>query len=106
MTSVPENVYGIICDAYGDQLRNTAFRQRPISQCSMRFSELLVRGSGFQLKTATRLSRVSTAVALMVFVSRCGTTAMLRCWCLAIQRPGTQARWPPPLLRASDWVAG
>jgi len=47
MTSVPENVYGIICDAYGDQLRNAAFRQRPISQCSTRFSELLVRGSSF-----------------------------------------------------------
>lgn len=48
--SVPENLFKIVADSYGDQLRNAAFHSRPISQCAMRASELLGKGSGFPVE--------------------------------------------------------
>jgi len=50
LSPVPENLYQIVMDAYGDQLRNAAFHSRPISQCSMRVSDLLNRGIGFPIE--------------------------------------------------------
>jgi len=50
LSPVPANLYQIAMDAYGDQLRNAAFHSRPISQCSMRVSDLLNRGIGFPIE--------------------------------------------------------
>lgn len=51
MTTIPENIFQIVSDAYGDTLKNTAFRSRPISQCSMFFSELATKGGSFLAAT-------------------------------------------------------
>lgn len=47
MKVVPESVYEIVADAYGDDVRNQAFHSPPYAQCGMRFDELVVRGTGF-----------------------------------------------------------
>jgi len=47
MVEVPDNIYSIVADAYGDDLSNVAFHSQPYAQCSMRFSELTTRGFSF-----------------------------------------------------------
>jgi insulysin len=47
MQVVPESVYEIVADAYGDDVRNETFHSPPYAQCGMRFSELTSRGTGF-----------------------------------------------------------
>jgi len=47
MAEVPSNVFDIVADAYGDEIRNTAFHSPPYSQCGMRFTELSTQGSSF-----------------------------------------------------------
>jgi len=49
LTSVPETIYNIVADAYRDEIRNAAFRSRPIVQSSMRFNEVMTRGSSWPL---------------------------------------------------------
>jgi len=50
LSPVPENLYQIAMDAFGDQLRNAAFHSRPISQCGLRVSDLLNRGISFPIE--------------------------------------------------------
>jgi insulysin len=49
LTPLPENLYQIAADAYGDQLRNALFHSRPISQCAMRCDDLLSKGASFPI---------------------------------------------------------
>eukprot|EP00442_Polarella_glacialis_P001835 CAMPEP_0115050428 /NCGR_PEP_ID=MMETSP0227-20121206/1776_1 /TAXON_ID=89957 /ORGANISM="Polarella glacialis, Strain CCMP 1383" /LENGTH=986 /DNA_ID=CAMNT_0002434277 /DNA_START=64 /DNA_END=3025 /DNA_ORIENTATION=+ len=51
MSEVPENIFSIVADAYGDDLRNQVHHSPPYAQCSMRFSELTERGAGFPAHT-------------------------------------------------------
>eukprot|EP00931_Biecheleriopsis_adriatica_P121218 TRINITY_DN96305_c0_g1_i1.p1 TRINITY_DN96305_c0_g1~~TRINITY_DN96305_c0_g1_i1.p1 ORF type:complete len:1087 (+),score=247.13 TRINITY_DN96305_c0_g1_i1:70-3261(+) len=44
MLEVPDTLYSIIADSYGNNLKNAAFRQQPYMQCSMRFNELSKKG--------------------------------------------------------------
>eukprot|EP00435_Cladocopium_sp_Y103_P009112 s248_g2.t1 len=61
MTSVPEHIFGIIVDTFGDDLRNQAYHDQPISQAQMRFQDLLNRGSSFPvlelLETLPKIQR-------------------------------------------------
>jgi len=50
MAVLPENFYRISADAYGDQLRNSLFHSRPISQCGLCWSNLTTRGMSFPLE--------------------------------------------------------
>jgi insulysin len=47
MTEVPENLFSLVKEAYMDDLRNAAFRSAPYAQCTMRFNELVMKGSVF-----------------------------------------------------------
>jgi len=41
LTEIPENIYSIVADSYEDEVKNQAFRSKPVTQCSMRFNELV-----------------------------------------------------------------
>lgn len=47
MKEVPEHIYSIVADAYGDEVSNVAFHSPPYAQCGMRFTELTSRGAVF-----------------------------------------------------------
>eukprot|EP00434_Breviolum_minutum_P006888 symbB.v1.2.006079.t1/scaffold332.1/size322744/14 len=47
MSSVPDHIFSIIMDTFTDDLRNQAYHSQPIQQASMRFEDLLNRGSSF-----------------------------------------------------------
>eukprot|EP00928_Gymnodinium_smaydae_P089186 TRINITY_DN73186_c0_g1_i1.p1 TRINITY_DN73186_c0_g1~~TRINITY_DN73186_c0_g1_i1.p1 ORF type:complete len:854 (-),score=78.13 TRINITY_DN73186_c0_g1_i1:25-2409(-) len=44
MIEVPENIFSIVSDSYGNEIKNQAFRSQPYMQCSMRFNELSTKG--------------------------------------------------------------
>lgn len=45
LSEIPETIYSIVADAYGDEVSNAAFHSPPYAQCSMRFTELTSRGA-------------------------------------------------------------
>jgi len=47
MREVPQGIYDIVADAYGDEVSNAAFHSPPYAQCSMRFTELSSKGGVF-----------------------------------------------------------
>eukprot|EP00931_Biecheleriopsis_adriatica_P098714 TRINITY_DN7278_c2_g1_i1.p1 TRINITY_DN7278_c2_g1~~TRINITY_DN7278_c2_g1_i1.p1 ORF type:complete len:588 (+),score=154.18 TRINITY_DN7278_c2_g1_i1:1378-3141(+) len=47
MVEVPEHVFEIVADAYGDEVRNQTLHSPPYAQCSMHFEELTSRGSSY-----------------------------------------------------------
>lgn len=44
---VPEVLFSIVADSYGNNIKNAAFRSQPYMQCSMRFNELTTKGIAF-----------------------------------------------------------
>lgn len=47
MMSVPETIFSIVADSFGDDLRNQAYRSQPYIQALMRWGELSARGTDF-----------------------------------------------------------
>lgn len=47
LTEIPENIFSIVTDAYGDDIRNQAFHSHPYTQCGMRFNEIATKGMSF-----------------------------------------------------------
>lgn len=45
MTAVPDDIFQLVADPYGDDLRNSVSHTRPIRQCGLHFSTLLTKRS-------------------------------------------------------------
>jgi insulysin len=81
MTEVPENIWGIVSDAYADGTKNEAFRSPPYAQCGMRWSELVVRGSSFpaylRLETFEKLKREDLSGVAAEILKSCTVEALM-----------------------------
>mmetsp|Transcript_83765 Transcript_83765/g.200968 ORF Transcript_83765/g.200968 Transcript_83765/m.200968 type:complete len:993 (-) Transcript_83765:112-3090(-) len=47
LVEIPEQIFSIVANSMGDDLRNQAFHSPPYGQCRMRLDELLMRGTSF-----------------------------------------------------------